>query len=663
MFKLSSKLALSNLWKNRQLYYPFALAVILSTSILYSFIALALTPKLETSYGGSAARTVLQLGIFVIEIAVVILVTYANSFVMKNRSKELGLYSILGMEKRHLLLMTFFELLVFYLVTLGLGLGVGLVFSPMLFACLLKLMQLPVVIASTFQWSSVLMTILCVGVAFALILVVNSAWLLRYSSLHLVQERAAGERKGRFLLPQTLLGLGLLATAFYMALDVTRPVAAIGQFFTAVLLVIVATYLLFNAGSITLLKFLKKRPHYYYKPQNFISVSNLIFRMRKNAAGLATIAILSTMLLVTLTGSINIYVGGQNYLDIMYPKDYNIELGYMRDENKVEETVQNAKLVVAEQASKYGLKNYQTQDYLYKVSSITSHQGNQFELSNDNNSAIGSLMVFDLLTYEKLTGTKISLSDNQVLVYGYNLSLNAHQDLTLQGKKWHIKEVLSRNFIQGKIPQIGTLENQMGLYVVLPSIDNTGLDLAPGYFMSITSKDKQNDAFLKGLQNSLYSPERFNFGEEGATFYIGITSRKSMEQEWIQIAGTLLFIGALLSVMFLLGMVLVIYYKQISEGYEDRENFVILRKVGLDEVQTSQTIRKQILTVFFLPLIFSFVYLGFAFKMLSLILAILGATNITLLIQTTILICVLFLVTYILVFLATSRSYRKIVAR
>lgn len=663
MFKLSSKLALSNLWKNRQLYYPFALAVILSTSILYSFISLAQTPNLEASYGGSAARTVLQLGIFVIEIAVVILVLYANSFVMKNRSKELGLYSILGMEKRHLLLMTFMELLVFYLGTLGLGLGVGLVFSPLLFACLLRLMQLPVVIASTFQWSAVLTTILCVGLAFALVLVVNSARLLRYSSLHLVRERAAGERTGRFLLPQTLLGLGLLGTAFYMALDVTRPVAAIGQFFIAVLLVILATYLLFNAGSITLLKFLKKRPHYYYKPQNFISVSNLIFRMRKNAAGLATIAILSTMLLVTLTGSINIYVGGQDYLDIMYPKDYNVTLEQFA-KDKMPDAIAKTKEIIKEEADKQELKEYKTQETYYQLSGIVGRKGNQFEISNQKyDHHIGSLMVFDTATYEALTGQKVQLSEGEALVYGYNLSLDAKQKLTLQDKSWKIKQVLSSNFIQGKIPQIGTLENQMGLYVVLPSLENTGLDLAPSYFMAITSEDKQNDAFTKGVQEALYSPERFNFGEAGAVSTIAITSRKSLEQEWIQIAGTLLFIGSLLSVMFLLGTVLVIYYKQISEGYEDRENFVILRKVGLDEVQTSQTIRKQILTVFFLPLIFSFVYLGFAFKMLSLILAVLGATNITLLIQTTIIICVLFLVTYVLVFLATSRSYRKIVAR
>lgn len=661
MFKLSSKLAFSNLLKNRQLYYPFALAVIMSTSILYSFISLAITPNIESSYGGSAARTVLQLGIYVIEIAVVILVSYANSFVMKNRSKELGLYSILGMEKRHLLMMTFLELFLFYLVTITLGLGLGFVFSPMLFAILLKLMKLPVVIASTFQLSAVWTTMLGVSLAFVLILVINSARLLRYSSLHLMKEKSAGEKQGRFLILQTILGIGLLSVAFYMALDVTRPVAAIGQFFIAVLLVILATYLLFNAGSITLLKFLKKRKHYYYKPQNFISVSNLIFRMRKNAAGLATIAILSTMLLVTLTGSINIYVGGQNYLDIMYPKDYNIELGSLQDEGKIDATIADTKRVVKEQAEKYGLKDYHSQGYFYRSGFILSKTGNQFEIAGEALEAhIGSLFVFDVATYQALTGQKVDLSRGEALVYGYNLPIQSGQNLTLQGQSWKIKQVLSQNFMQGKIPQISTLENQMGLYLVLPSLEDVGKVLPSSYFLAVSAKDKNNLDFLKGLQKYFYSGDRF---EDFTASYVGVTSRQYSEQEWIQVAGTLLFIGSLLSVIFLLGTVLVIYYKQISEGYEDRENFIILRQVGLDERQTKQTIRKQILTVFFLPLIFSFVYLGVAFKMLSLILAILGASNTALLIQTTIIICVIFLATYVFVFLATSRSYRKIVAR
>ena len=251
MFKLTNKLAVSNLIKNRSLYYPFALATIVATAILYSFVSLAYSPNLEASYGGSAARMTLQFGIWVVQIAVLILITYANSFVMKNRSRELGLYSILGMEKRHMLLMTFFEMLYFFLVTVGLGIGLGLLLDKLLFAVLLKFMGMKVVIASTFQWLNVLTVLASLGVAFVLILFLNSTRLLRYSSLHLMREKKAGEKKGRFLGLQTLVGLGLLAAAYYIALTVDKPVSAIATFFIAVLMVIFATYLLFNAGTIT----------------------------------------------------------------------------------------------------------------------------------------------------------------------------------------------------------------------------------------------------------------------------------------------------------------------------------------------------------------------------------------------------------------------------
>ena len=251
MFKLTSKLALSNLKQNRKLYYPFAIAVILTTMILYSFIALSLTPHLEDSYGGGSARTVLGFGSFVVQLVVIILVAYANGYVMKNRSKELGLYSVLGMEKKHLLIMTLWELLFFYVLTVGVGLGLGLLFDRLIFALLLKCMGLPVVIQSTFQIEAVLNTLLGLALAFGLILLLNSFRLLRYSSLHLMQQKKAGEKKGRFLLVQTLLGLGLLGISFYIALTVERPVAAVQGFFIAVILVILATYLLFNAGSIT----------------------------------------------------------------------------------------------------------------------------------------------------------------------------------------------------------------------------------------------------------------------------------------------------------------------------------------------------------------------------------------------------------------------------
>ena len=663
MFKLSSKLAFSNLKQNRKLYYPFALAVILTTMILYSFIALASTPHLEDSYGGGAARTVLGFGSFVVQLVVIILVAYANGFVMKNRSKELGLYSVLGMEKKHLLIMTLWELLFFYVLTVGVGLGLGLLFDRLIFALLLKCMGLPVVIQSTFQIEAVLNTLLGLALAFGLILLLNSFRLLRYSSLHLMQQKKAGEKKGRFLLVQTLLGLGLLGIAFYIALTVERPVAAVQGFFIAVILVILATYLLFNAGSITFLRFLKGRKSYYYKPENFISVSNLIARMRKNAAGLATISILSTMVLVTLTGSLNIFIGGQNYLDTVYPSDYMISVGHMPSDAETEPVIKDVQAQIKKTADATNLSDYQVAQTTYWSAEIRKIDGRSLEVYEQAGQEMkteGTVYFFDHATYEQLTGQKVELGENEILAYGYQYPGRLDAQLDINGKTFTIKQKLDSNFIQGKIPQNALFQHQMGLYLVLPDLNQLGLKVDKNLEFSINAKNKDNKDFTGGVTKELYSTDKMS--QYGATYFGGY-ERYSIEKEWRETAGTLLFIGIFLSVIFLLATVLVIYYKQISEGHEDRDNFVILQQVGLDQKQTGTTIRKQILTVFFLPLFFSFLYLGVAYKMIAKIVAILGATNAGLVLQTTLAICAVFFISYVLVFLLTSRSYRKIVVR
>ena len=667
MFKLSSKLAFSNLKQNRKLYYPFALAVILTTMILYSFIALASTPHLEDSYGGGVARTVLGFGSFVVQLVVIILVAYANGFVMKNRSKELGLYSVLGMEKKHLLIMTLWELLFFYVLTVGVGLGLGLLFDRLIFALLLKCMGLPVVIQSTFQIGAVLNTLLGLALAFGLILLLNSFRLLRYSSLHLMQQKKAGEKKGRFLLVQTLLGLGLLGIAFYIALTVERPVAAVQGFFIAVILVILATYLLFNAGSITFLRFLKGRKSYYYKPENFISVSNLIARMRKNAAGLATISILSTMVLVTLTGSLNIFIGGQNYLDTVYPSDYMISVGHMPSDAETEPVIKDVQAQIKKTADATNLSDYQVAQTTYWSAEIRKIDGRSLEVYEQSYQETvqemkteGTVYFFDQATYEQLTGQKVELGENEILAYGYQYPGKLDSQLEINGKTFTIKQKLESNFIQGKLPQSALFQHQMGLYLVLPDLNQLGLKVDKNLEFSINAKNKDNKDFTGGVTKELYSTDKMS--QYGATYFGGY-ERYSIEKEWRETVGTLLFIGIFLSVIFLLATVLVIYYKQISEGYEDRENFVILQQVGLDQKQTGTTIRKQILTVFFLPLFFSFLYLGVAYKMISKIVALLGANNAGLVLQTTLAICAVFFISYVLVFLLTSRSYRKIVVR
>ncbi|MBS6718846.1 MAG: ABC transporter permease, partial [Streptococcus parasanguinis] len=272
----------------------------------------------------------------------------------------------------------------------------------------------------------------------------------------------------------------------------------------------------------------------------------------------------------------------------------------------------------------------------------------------------GTVYFFDQATYEQLTGQKVELGENEILAYGYQYPGRLDAQLEINGKIFAIKQKLDSNFIQGKLPQHDLFQHQMGLYLVLPNLNQLGLKMDKNLEFSISAKNKENQDFMAGMAKELNSTDKMS--QYGATLFGGF-DRYSIEKEWRESAGTILFIGIFLSVIFLLATVLVIYYKQISEGYEDRENFVILQQVGLDQKQTSTTIRKQILTVFFLPLFFSFLYLGVAYKMIAKIVAILGATNAGLVLQTTLAICAVFFISYVLVFLLTSRSYRKIVVR
>ena len=331
MFRLTNKLAVSNLIKNRKLYYPFALAVLLAVTITYLFYSLTLNPNIGKIRGGETISMTLGLGMVIVTIASAIIVFYANSFVMKNRSKELGIYGMLGLEKRHLISMVFKELLIFGSLTLTAGLGLGALFDKLIFALLLKLMNMKVELVATFQPSVFILVSLIFGAIFLGLVFINAFRIARMNALQLSREKASGEKKGRFLGLQTILGLISMGAGYFLAVTVENPLNAVLIFFVAVLLVIFGTYLLFNAGITVFLQILKKNKRYYYQPNNMISVSNLIFRMKKNAVGLATIAILSTMVLVTMSAATSIFSASETFKKRMkgiHPK-LQLWLGYM----------------------------------------------------------------------------------------------------------------------------------------------------------------------------------------------------------------------------------------------------------------------------------------------------------------------------------------------
>ena len=661
MFRLTNKLAISNLIKNRKLYYPFALAVLLAVTISYLFYSLAFNPKIGDLRGASAIQFTLQLGFIVVTFASAVIVLYANSFVMKNRSKELGVYGMLGLEKRHLIGMTFKELLIFGLVTVTVGIGIGALFDNLIFALLLKLAKMKVELVATFQWSVVLTVLLVFGVIFLVLIFLNALRIIRMDALQLSREKAKGEKKGRFLILQTLIGLITLGSGYYLAQSVKDPISATLTFFIAVLLVIVATYLLFNAGITVFLQLLKKNKRYYYKPNNLISVSNLIFRMKKNAVGLATIAILSTMVLVTMSAATSIYNGSENIKKLMYPHDFDVK------GQNVE--VEDLDKLLTQYASEKNLTISNKDVLSYASFGLSSQDGTKlttFEKGQNNVMPKTIFLVFDQKDYENMTGQKLNLTNNEVGLFAKNENLKGQKAFSLNDQEYRIKEEIQQDFIINHVSNQYVLLLSDYNYLVVPDLQSF-LDkyqdsaIYPQLYggMDVTASQEEQlklsddfDAYVNNFSHNLQS--------EDGMVYNG-TTRSDAIAEMNALFGGILFIGIFLSIIFMVGTVLVIYYKQISEGYEDRERFVILQKVGLDQKQIKQTINKQVLTVFFLPLAFAFLHLAFAYHMLSLILKVVGVVDSTMMLSVTLSICGIFALVYVLIFMITSRSYRKII--
>lgn len=666
MFGLCFRLALTNLKKNRRLYYPYAIMTIVSTAISYIFASLAFHPDLGQVKGANGVTQVLGFGMIVVMLAVAIMVLYANSFVMKQRSKEFGVYSILGLEKKHLLLMTFLENVVYSTSTILTGLLLGLALDKLFYALLLKTMQMPVVLTSVFQLKNVAIVLAYLYGIFILVSLVNIGKLGLTDSLKLVQGKKRGDKKTGFLWLQTLLALILLGAGYVIAQLVTSPIQAIPSFFGATLLVILGTYLLFQAGVISLLNWLKNRQTYYYKPDNFISVSNLIFRMRKNALGLATITILSTMFLVTMVGGLNIYIGGKDYIANQNPNDYSIDVVMEPTTSKtqVEEwadaILEEAKIPVESKVVYPYQQAYFSNVTNQQVAFLSDEKAASIDFSD-----LGVGFILDQASYEKMTGQKLELEADQVAIYSKVVQFQAGQTLAFDEKEMEVAQVLSENVTLGHLPDHVSFIVSQYLIVVVQDLTIFENQAENHYYMgfeSSLSEEEQVDSqetFLSGsFESELWES---NILPDG-TNAISLAYRAYATRNFFSFAGSLFFIGLLLSLTFLMAVVLVIYFKQISEGYEDRDRFIIMTKVGLDENQARQSIRKQLLMVFFLPILLAIVHLGFAYKMLSAILVSIGVVNMELMLHVTIGICLVYFLLYLMVFVITTRTYKQIIS-
>ena len=653
MFKLIFSMATSNLKKNHSLYLPYALTTIMVTMILYITHALSAMPELSTLRGGGAIAQTLGFGVIVVQLVALLTILYANAFVTKNRLKEYGLYSILGLDRKNIQLLSFIELLLFSVVSVGLGVVLGIVFHRFSFAVLLKLIRIPIGIEYSMQLGSVGFVLISMAFIFGVVFFLNATKMYMSRPLEMLSEKKKGETKGRFILLRALIGAGLLGGAYYMSQTIEAPVAALYSFFVAVLLVILATYILFDAGSIVLLSLLQKNKRLFYQPTNFISISNLKFRMRKNAAGLASICILSTMVLVTLATTVALQTGTADLLKKSYPTDYSAT-AFVEDTSTIRQ--------LSEQISKMKEQSKGTvsneMNYLSVLRAAKSTEGGvDIEGVYPGDSPAAFITFISADDYNRIFGTNFQLGDNEAvlgLVKGddKNVStIRVNGQLTLQ-----VKEMMATSDFKEKLPQLPYVADNVYVAVVKDPTKMIDGKLGRGFYYALWNTS--TDTSAKTEEFEAYA----NVLEANDDDSITVGSREDAAKDIYGFMGSLLFVGALLSVAFFIGAVLVIYYKQISEGYEDRDRFVILQKLGIDQKTIKKSINRQVLIVFFLPLVTAFIHTAFAFKMYRKIIRLFGVDgNVTL--NATIVIGAIFVVVYLIVYQITSRSYYKIIKR
>ena len=656
MFNLLRSMAITNLRKNHSLYLPYALATVLVTVVLYITHALSAMPELATLNGGAQMAKTLQFGVIIVQIVSLVIILYANAFVMKNRSKEFGLYGILGLDRKNIQLLSLIELVIFAFVSVTLGIVLGMIFHRISFALLLGLIQYSIGIEYSLQIGSIFYVYFTLAVIFALVFFINATRLYMSRPLELLKEKKKGEKQGRFVAVRAIVGFVMLGTAYTMSQAIESPVKALLYFFLAVLLVVIATYILFDAGSIALLALLQKNKKLFYKPTNFISISNLKFRMRKNAAGLASVCVLSTMVLVTLATTVALQKGTTEKLDQNYPTAYSA-IGYIIDQSEVNKYPEIVQQIKAQ--SKGKLSNERSYLSILRFGARTE-KGFDLTGIHSGDSPAAMLTIISVDEYNRLFGTKYSVGDKEIIL-GLVKGNVAKVD---EVKTWSVvfnatlkvKEMIDASAYKKVMPQLPYVSDNIYVAIVQDPMKFMEPSVGKAMYYSLwdtTTEFSQRDAEFKAYQNVA------NQYKDGNLL---LTSKNEAAKELYSFMGSLLFVGALLSIAFFIGAALVIYYKQISEGYEDRDRFVILQKLGIDQKTIKKSINRQVLIVFFLPLVMAFVHTAFAFKMYRKIIELFGVDG-SVTLNATIVIGAIFVVVYLVVYQITSRSYFRIIKR
>lgn len=669
-----AKLAATNIRKNARVYVPYLLTCIFTVAAFYMIYALSLNPGIDDmTFGGGSLRVCLGLGVWVVSLFAYIFIFYTNSFLMKRRKKEIGLFNVLGMGKGHLSRMIFYETVYIALISLSVGLGFGIILDKAAFLVLAKLMTQEVPLGFYVSMDAIRNTLLIFGILFLLIFLNSLRQIHLTNPIELLRGGQTGEKepKARWLL--ALIGVALLGSGYWLAISITNPVQAFMLFFVAVILVILGTYCLFTAGSIAILKILRKNKRFYYQARHFISISGMIYRMKQNAVGLANICVLSTMVLVMISSTFSMYIGMEDMIAKTYPRDFEVRVRC--DSSVLGESLEK---VVGEILEEEGVTAQDVLSYTY-LNTYSQKINGVYEIAPEKLSGMttSDYYTFTFITldeYNRLMGTSKALNDGEVLLY---VGQNSYQgnDFPLGEKKFTIKEKVSAFPENGA--SAATISTKYGVVVKdfdalmeiekmqhwrLQGGESYDPDIECTYGFNLDTNEQTEAAVNEKL---LYSFEQIR--DEAAKSGGNITM---LSTNWIQeqrnmmmgIVGGLLFVGVFLGALFIMATILIIYYKQISEGYDDKERFQIMEKVGMDQREIRRTIRSQVLTVFFLPLMMAGVHTAFAFPMISRILVGMALQNTQLYIICTVISFLIFGVLYGLIYSLTARIYYKIVS-
>ena len=680
------KMAWGNIRKNRNIYLPYLLAASVMTALFYIQGSLCDMVDISGMKGKRMMSSLLGISTPITGIFSLVILFYVNSFVMKQRKKEFGLYNVLGMEKRHLVRLMSVEILLVAVFSLFFGISGGALFSQLFFLIFYKMIRMEADLTMVIPRGAVTETLTLFGILFCLVLLYDIVAVIRTRPVELLRSESQGEREPKVHGLAALIGVAALIGGYVIAQKVESPMEAMLWFFAAALLVIIGTYGLFMAGSIALLKWMKKRECFYYRPSSFISVSGMLYRMKQNAAGLAGICILSTMVMVTIGASLCIFSGVSEGVREEYPREYFLQMHYSEDlkPETYQDTTSDVKKLVEAQMEENGSRvenmlSYTRCNMVYRK----GKDGYEAEMGDlaDTNDYENLVYVQYLLRedYEANTGKKTEIPDDVAAFYESEEGLIPGEtllfgDYSIKGKRleepvetavasWYSGIKKRVQVLLPGIEEMEKLTESLGknfeTYYGLEEGEGPGAMYFLGWnwYFDISGKQEPAEEFLEKLRSSWETEKASEWA------YISTFQNRTEEEEYLfQEYGTILFIGFFLGMIFLLATVLIIYYKQVTEGYDDRKRFVIMQDIGLSQAEVKKTIRTQVLLVFFLPLGAAGLHMAMAFKVLVKMMALFSAYNIKLFSLCIGLTVAVFALVYFLVYTVTARIYYKIVS-